>query len=184
LWFDDTDSPWVLPSPNMPTVDSATVFPGTVHFEGTQMSEGRGTTRPFELIGAPYVEPEAYADELNALNFEGVYFRNCVFQPTFQKHAKVSCGGVQIHVTDRNLFEPVSVGIAMVKTAYDMYPGQFLWKEPPYEYVFDKNPFDVISGTDAIRKAMENGDSLVEIVDSWQKPLDDFKAVRENFLLY
>jgi uncharacterized protein YbbC (DUF1343 family) len=184
LWFDDTDAPWVLPSPNMPTVESATVFPGTVHFEGTQMSEGRGTTRPFELIGAPYVEPEAYADELNALNFEGVYFRSCVFQPTFQKHAKVSCGGVQIHVTDRNLFEPVSVGIGMVKTAYDMYPDQFLWKEPPYEYVFDKNPFDVICGTDATRKAMESGISLTDIIDIWQKPLNDFKVIREAFLLY
>ena len=184
LWFDETDAPWVLPSPNMPTVDSATVFPGTVHFEGTQMSEGRGTTRPFELIGAPYVEPEAYAQELNGFNFEGVYFRSCVFQPTFQKHAKVSCGGVQIHVTDRNVFEPVSAGIAMVKTAFDMYPQQFLWKEPPYEYVFDKNPFDVICGTDATRKAIEDGRSLTEIIDSWQKPLDDFKMTREKFLLY
>jgi uncharacterized protein YbbC (DUF1343 family) len=184
LWFDETDAPWVLPSPNMPTVDSATVFPGTVHFEGTQMSEGRGTTRPFELIGAPYVEPEAYAQELNGLNFEGVYFRSCVFQPTFQKHGKASCGGVQIHVTDRSVFEPVSSGIAMVKIAFDMYPQQFLWKEPPYEYVFDKNPFDVISGTDAIRKAMEEGRSLTEIIDSWQKPLDAFKETREEFLLY
>ena len=184
LWFDETDAPWVLPSPNMPTLDSATVFPGTVHFEGTQMSEGRGTTRPFELIGAPYVEPEAYADKLNALNFEGVYFRSCIFQPTFQKHAKVSCGGVQIHVINRTVFEPVSVGVAMVKTAYDMYPDQFLWKEPPYEYVFDKNPFDVISGTNATREAFEKGVSLTEIIESWQPQLEDFKTIREKFLLY
>src|SRR5205085_7293576 len=116
-WHDDTDAPWVMPSPNMPALDSATVFPGTVHFEGTQLSEGRGTTRPFELIGAPYIDPDAYADKLNALSLPGVFFRSCVFQPTFQKHAGVSCGGVQIHVLDREAFEPVFAGIAMAKVA-------------------------------------------------------------------
>src|SRR5687767_14454059 len=90
FWHDDTDAPWVLPSPNMPTLDSATVFPGTVHFEGTQVSEGRGTTRPFELIGAPYIDPDDYADNLNALNLPGVFFRSCGFQPTFQKHGSVT----------------------------------------------------------------------------------------------
>ncbi len=144
-WMDDGDAPWVIPSPNMPTLDSATVFPGTVHLEGTQMSEGRGTTRPFELIGAPYIYAEEYAARLRSEGFEGVYFRPCGFQPTFQKHAGVTCGGVQIHVTDRRKFEPVIVGVAAVKMAYDMYPKFFRWKEPPYEYVYDKNPFDVIA---------------------------------------
>jgi uncharacterized protein YbbC (DUF1343 family) len=183
-WHDETNAPWVLPSPNMPTVDSATVFPGTVHFEGTQVSEGRGTTRPFELIGAPYVEPEAYAERLNDLNLEGVYFRSCVFQPTFQKHGGVSCGGVQIHVLDRNRFEPVYAGIAMVKILREMYPGGFLWKEPPYEYVYDKNPFDVIAGTDSIRKAFEDGQTLDEIESSWREPLAQFKSIRERYLFY
>jgi len=184
LWHDDTDVPWVLPSPNMPTVDSATVFPGTVHFEGTQMSEGRGTTRPFELIGAPYIDPDKYADTLNDLSLPGVFFRACVFQPTFQKHARISCGGVQIHVIDRTSFEPVSVGVAMVKVAYELYPTQFLWKEPPYEYVYDKNPFDVISGTDQFRIAIERGDSLSSMFQSWQEPLKDFLKMRELYLLY
>jgi len=184
LWLDETDAPWVLPSPNMPTVDAATVFPGTVHFEGTQLSEGRGTTRPFELIGAPYIDPDAYADRLNKLAFDGVYYRACVFQPTFQKHGGVSCGGVQIHVMNRETFEPVSAGVAMVKTAYDMYPDHFLWKEPPYEYVFDKNPFDVISGTDKIRKAFESGADLAAIVESWQQPLKEFLETRQGYLLY
>jgi uncharacterized protein YbbC (DUF1343 family) len=184
LWIDDTDAPWVLPSPNMPTVDSATVFPGTVHFEGTQVSEGRGTTRPFELIGAPYINQDEYAEQLNALNQPGVFFRSCVFQPTFQKHAKVSCGGAQIHVTDRDVFEPVKAGLAMVKLAYDLYPNDFRWKEPPYEYVFDKNPFDVICGTDKIRKAFEEGRTLEQIVAEWQGPLAEFKKVREQYLLY
>jgi uncharacterized protein YbbC (DUF1343 family) len=184
LWQDETDAPWVLPSPNMPTIDAATVFPGTVHFEGTQMSEGRGTTRPFELIGAPYIDPDAYADQLNALGLKGVHFRASVFQPTFQKHGGVSCGGVQIHVLDRESFEPVSTGIAMVKAAYDMYPDQFHWKEPPYEYVFDKNPFDVISGTDTIRKSFEKGIDLQTLIASWEQPLQEFLKTREGFLLY
>ena len=184
LWHDETDAPWVLPSPNMPTLDSATVFPGAVHFEGTQVSEGRGTTRPFELIGAPYIDPDAYAEKLNALGFAGVYFRSCAFQPTFQKHAGVTCGGVQIHVTDRNVFEPWLTGIAMAKFAHDMYPNDFRWKVPPYEYVFDKNPFDVISGTAKIREAFEKGTPLEVIADETKAPLEEFKELREPFLLY
>lgn len=183
-WFDDTDAPWVMPSPNIPTVDSTVVFPGTVHFEGTQISEGRGTTRPFELVGAPYIVPEQYADRLNAIGLPGVYFRACVFQPTFQKHARVSCSGVQLHVTNRQDFEPVLVGVAMVKTAFEMYPEEFRWKEPPYEYVYDRNPFDVIAGTNQMREAFERGDSLETIEGSWRAPLQAFKKVRERFLIY
>jgi uncharacterized protein YbbC (DUF1343 family) len=184
LWVDQTDAPWVLPSPNMPTVDSATVFPGTVHFEGTQMSEGRGTTRPFELIGAPYIDPDDYASQLNSLGLNGVYFRACMFRPTFQKHGGTTCGGVQIHVTDRDRFEPVSAGVAMVKTAFDMYPSDFRWKEPPYEYVFDKNPFDVISGTDKLRRDFEKGISLETMIESWQSELEKFLEIRKDYLLY
>src|SRR6478672_573159 len=121
-WHDETDAPWVMPSPNMPTLDSATVFPGTVHFEGTQVSEGRGTTRPFELVGAPYIVSEDYAAELNNARLPGVYFRSCIFRPTFQKHSGVSCEGVQIHVMDRDIFEPVTTGLTMVKVARDLYP--------------------------------------------------------------
>ena len=183
-WMDEIDAPWVLPSPNMPTLDSATVFPGTVHFEGTQLSEGRGTTRPFELIGAPYIAPEEYADALNAIGLPGVFFRACIFQPTFQKHAGVSCGGAQLHVINRDAFNSVITGIAMVKTAYDMYSDKFRWKEPPYEYVYDRNPFDVISGTTAIREAIEQGTDLKAIEESWQPALDEFKVLRERYLLY
>ncbi|HEU4710850.1 MAG TPA: DUF1343 domain-containing protein [Pyrinomonadaceae bacterium] len=184
FWLDETDAPWVLPSPNMPTLDTATVFPGGVHFEGTQMSEGRGTTKPFELIGAPYIDPDAYATRLMDLGLPGVVFRACVFQPTFQKHAKVSCGGVQVHVVDRDRFDSVLAGIAMVKVAYDMYPNEFLWKEPPYEYEFDKNPFDVICGTNKIREAIEQGAELASIKDSWQAGLAEFEKTRAPYLLY
>jgi uncharacterized protein YbbC (DUF1343 family) len=183
-WQDETDAPWVMPSPNIPTVDTAVVFPGTVHFEGTQISEGRGTTRPFELIGAPYIQPEDYAEKLNEVGFPGVYFRSCVFRPTFQKHGGVSCGGVQIHVTDRAAFQPVIVGVAMAKLAYDMYRESFRWKEPPYEYVYDRNPFDVIAGTSKLRESFERGDSLESIQEAWQAPLAEFGKVRQKYLLY
>jgi uncharacterized protein YbbC (DUF1343 family) len=183
-WHDETDAPWVMPSPNIPTLDSATVFPGTVHFEGTQLSEGRGTTRPFELVGAPYIDPEEYARTLNDMNLPGVFFRSCIFRPTFQKHAGTSCGGVQIHVTDRDKFEPVITGIAMVKAAYDLYRSEFRWKEPPYEYVYDRNPFDVIAGTSSIRRALEQGTAIEEIQKSWTNELDSFMEMRERYLLY
>lgn len=184
FWQDETDAPWVMPSPNMPTIDTATVFPGTVHFEGTQLSEGRGTTRPFELIGAPYIDPEHYARELNALSLRGVFFRSCVFLPTFQKHKGVGCGGVQLHVTDRDSFEPALTGIAMVKVAHDMYPKEFRWKEPPYEYVYDKNPFDVVCGTDKLRKEIEQGSSMEQMTASWDREIREFEEIREQYLLY
>ena len=184
LWFDDTDLPWVLPSPNIPTPDSTTAFPGAVHLEGTQMSEGRGTTRPFELVGAPYVEPYEFARNLRSENLPGVTFRPTYFLPTFQKHAGSTCGGVQIHVTDRRNFKPVLTGVAVVKTCFDMYGERFRWKEPPYEYVLDKNPFDVISGTDKLRKSIERGDTLSVIEESWEEGLEGFSRARRDFLLY
>jgi uncharacterized protein YbbC (DUF1343 family) len=183
-WMDETGAPWVMPSPNMPTLDTATVFPGTVHFEGTQLSEGRGTTRPFELVGAPYIDAAEYAKRLNGLGLPGVHFRAAYFQPTFQKHAGQTCGGVQIHVTNREEFEPVITGVAALKMAYDLYPREFRWKEPPYEYVYDKNPFDVIAGTSRLRLAIESGRSLAEIERSWEEALSEFDRVRARYLLY
>ncbi len=184
LWYDETDGPWVLPSPNMPTSDTTIVFPATVHLEGTQMSEGRGTTKPFEFAGAPYIDADDFAGALAEFDFPGVYFRSCGFVPTFQKHAGQACGGVQIHVTDRDAFEPVIAGIAIVKSAFDMYGEHFDWKDPPYEYEYDRNPFDLISGTLKVRKAIEQGDPLTAIQDSWVMPLQEFKLLREQFLLY
>ncbi len=184
LWFDETDAPWVIPSPNMPTLDSATVFPGTVHLEGTQVSEGRGTTRPFELVGAPYIEAAEFERHLQAVGLPGVRFRASNFLPTFQKHAGAVCGGVQIHVTERQSFKPVITGVAVVKACFDLYGESFRWKEPPYEYVFDKNPFDVISGGDALRQSIERGDSLEDIANSWAEGLSEFTSLRSEYLLY
>jgi uncharacterized protein YbbC (DUF1343 family) len=184
MWFEETGLPWVLPSPNIPTVDTCVVFPATVHLEGTELSEGRGTTKVFEINGAPFIDPYEWKAALDAYNFPGVTFRPCYFRPTFQKWANQTCGGVQIHVTDRNAFTPVIVGIAMVKTARDLYTDKFQWKQGDYEYEFGKNPFDVVSGTDKIRKAIESDISLKEIEDSWAAGLAKFAEARKPYLLY
>jgi len=184
MWGDETGLPWVLPSPNIPDVDTCVVFPATVHVEGTELSEGRGTTLPFFLNGAPFIDPYAWAEELRKFDFPGVAFREAYFRPTFCEFAGETCGGVQIHITDREAFTPVIVGIAMVKTAYEMYPDKFQWRQSAYEYVFDKNPFDVICGTDKIRKQIENRVLLAEIEADWQNDLLIFKELREQFLLY
>ncbi|MEO7674306.1 MAG: DUF1343 domain-containing protein [Pyrinomonadaceae bacterium] len=183
-YFEQTGLPWILPSPNIPTVDTCVVFPATVHVEGTELSEGRGTTKVFELNGAPFIDPYAWVAELAKFKFAGVVFRHAFFRPTFQKWANQTCGGLQIHVTDREAFTPVIVGIAMIKTAYDLYTEHFQWKQSAYEYVFDKNPFDVVSGTDKIRKQIEGGISVKEIEDSWADGLAEFNALRNTFMLY
>lgn len=183
-FYDETDAPWVMPSPNMPTVDTTVVFPATVYFEGTQVSEGRGTTRPFEIVGAPFVESDVYADALKSLNLPGVVFRPVNFLPTFQKHSNQTCGGVFLHVVNREAFEPVITGIAMVKTVFDLYPNDFSWKTTAYEYEFDRNPFDVIAGTTAIREMIEAGETIERIKLSWQTDVKEFYKMRSDYLLY
>lgn len=183
-WWDQTGLHWVLPSPNMPTLDTATVYPGTVIFEGTLVSEGRGTTRPFELIGAPYIDPYRLTDFLNCLDLPGVYFRPAYFQPTFHKHSGKLCGGLQLHVTDRKVFKPYLSGIAILYAIYRLYPKDLEWKQPPYEYVEDRLPIDIIFGTDSIRRQIEQGQSLQEIEEAWSKPLSEFMEKRVEYLLY
>lgn len=183
-FYDETDAPWVMPSPNMPTVDTSVVFPATVYFEGTQVSEGRGTTRPFEIIGAPYIDSKEYAEALTSLELPGVIFRPVDFIPTFQKHAGSGCGGVFLHVTDRLAFEPVFTGLAMIKAIFDLYPEEFKWKEPPYEYVYDRNPFDVIAGTTTIREMFEQKASWEALKAFCQSGVEEFMAIRGKYLLY
>ncbi len=184
LFLDETDAPWVLPSPNIPTVDTAVVYPGTVYVEGTRVSEGRGTTRPFEINGAPYVDGYELAARLNRLDLPGVYFRPHSFQPTFQKWAGQLCHGVQIHVLDRSVFRPVITGIALIKYIHDLWPDHFEWQAPPYEYEFDRVPFDVIAGTLQLRQQIERGESVDAIADSWKADEKAFGERRERFLLY
>jgi uncharacterized protein YbbC (DUF1343 family) len=184
MWGDETGLPWILPSPNVPDVDTCIVFPATVHLEGTELSEGRGTTLPFFLNGAPFINPYDWAAELRKFDLPGVAFREAYFQPTFCEFAGQTCGGVQLHITDRNTFKPVITGIAMVKTAHDMYPGHFQWRQNAYEYEFDKNPFDVVCGTDKIRKAIEAGSGLNSIEDAWKEDVNDFRSARSQYLIY
>ena len=183
-FYDETDAPWVMPSPNMPTVETTVVFPATVYLEGTQISEGRGTTRPFEIVGAPFIDSNELADVLKTLELPGVIFRPIEFLPTFQKHAGKNCGGVFLHITNRQIFEPVFTGIALIKVLFDLYPNDFLWKETAYEYVFDRNPFDVIAGTTKIRELFERKADLRELKSFCNRGVEDFLILRKKYLLY
>jgi len=184
MYADATGLPWVMPSPNMPTLDAAIVYPGTVLFEGTMLSEGRGTTRPFELVGAPWIEAERFARQMNALRLPGAYFRPAVFEPTFQKHARQPCGGCQIHVTDRATFKPVLTGVALIEMFHRVDPARFAWREPPYEYEKEKQPFDILAGSDQLRTQIERGMPAAEIAASWQDDESAFRRLRTPYLLY
>ncbi len=183
-YADETSLPWVMPSPNMPTLDTAIVYPGTVLFEGTMASEGRGTTRPFELVGAPWVHPERLADALNDRGLPGVYFRPAVFEPTFQKHARTACGGCQIHVLDRQTFRPVLTGVALIDAIRREDPAQYAWRQPPYEYEHEKAPIDILAGSPALREAIDAGTPAEDIAGTWPGAMTDFLAARQRFLLY
>lgn len=183
-FYDETDCPWVLPSPNIPIVETTTVFPGTVFFEGTQVSEGRGTTRPFEVVGAPFIDENELAEALKSLELEGVIFRPTKFLPTFQKHQGKTCGGVFIHVIDRNIFQPVITGYALVSLIYNLYKENFKWKNPPYEYEFDRNPFDVIAGTLKTREYIEKDEDIKTVKQYWRENVKGFEDIRKKYLLY
>ena len=184
MHFDDTGLLWVMPSPNIPTLESAVVYPGAVLFEGTNVSEGRGTTRPFELIGAPWVDAEALAEKLAAYDFRGVHFRPAVFEPTFQKHAKQTCGGCQIHVLNRSQFRSVETAVAVLAEIRAQSPTKFEWRQPPYEYEREKLPFDILAGSSELRQQIEAGVPVRTISDGWSRELERFGESRQPFLMY
>ncbi len=184
LWFDQTRLPWVMPSPNMPTLDTALVYPGMCLFEATNISEGRGTTRPFELFGAPFIHPDTIVTALNKFKLPGVLFRPISFQPAFQKHAGLLCGGAQIHVVDREKFQPFKAGVAILKAMHDTYRRDFTWKQPPYEYEEVKLPIDILAGTDRLRKDIESGKSLDKMEKWWKEETKSFEKIRKKHLLY
>jgi uncharacterized protein YbbC (DUF1343 family) len=184
MHYAETGLPWVLPSPNMPTLETALAYPGGCLIEGTNLSEGRGTTRPFEIIGAPYINPEAFTRLMNAEKLPGVSFRALRFEPTFHKFANDLCGGIQVHVTDRKRFKPFYTYLEIIRKLYGMYPREFAWRNPPYEYEAKKWPFDILCGTDQIRKTIETGESLSTLERQWQKSLAAFAQERQPFLLY
>ncbi|HVL65797.1 MAG TPA: DUF1343 domain-containing protein [Vicinamibacterales bacterium] len=183
MFYDETSLPWVMPSPNMPTLDTAIVYPGAVLFEGTQVSEGRGTTRPFELIGAPWIDGERLADAMNAREVPGAHFRPVFFEPTFQKHARTTCGGVQLHVLDRGAFRPLRAAVELLDEVHRQDPARFAWREPPYEYEHEKMPIDILYGSPELREAVARGD-VRPLVDGWRRDEDRFRRLREPFLLY
>ncbi|HMG56827.1 MAG TPA: DUF1343 domain-containing protein, partial [Kofleriaceae bacterium] len=158
--FDHTGLPWILPSPNMPTPETALVYPGMCMVEGTELSEGRGTTRPFELAGAPYLDGHRLAADLTAMQLPGVMFRATVFSPMFQKHHGKPCGGVQLHVTNPEAFRPVRTGAAFLKACYDQSPASFRWRSKAYEFVAEIPAIDLLAGGDALRTGIEAGASL------------------------
>jgi uncharacterized protein YbbC (DUF1343 family) len=184
MYYEDTGLPWVMPSPNMPTIDTAVVYPGTVLFEGTNISEGRGTTRPFELIGAPWIDGEALAEQLATYDLPGAHFRPVVFEPTFQKHAKQPCGGCQIHVIDREVFPVVEIAIAVLVEIRAQNPSTFEWRQPPYEYEHTKLPFDILAGSSELRQQIEAGMPVRRISDTWVRGHERFRTARKPYLLY
>jgi uncharacterized protein YbbC (DUF1343 family) len=174
-WFDETSLPWVMPSPNLPTLDSATVYPGQALLEDTDLSEGRGTTKPFEIFGAPWIDGFTLAKELNALHLHGVKFREICFTPMFSKFQGKLCGGCQMHVTDRNAFQPLATTLNILSVVKKLY-GDKLEFHAAY--------FDKVMGTASVREALERGEPVKKIVAGFQPGLDDFAKLREPFLLY
>ena len=184
MWWGDTGLPWVLPSPNMPTVFTAAVYPGMCLVEGTNLSEGRGTTHPFEFFGAPWLDSFKLAERLNRIDLPGVRFRPHYFIPSFQKHQGKVCGGVEMHVTNRAIFEPYRTGLWCVKVARDMNPEKFDWRRETYEFVSDRLAIDLLAGSSRYREIVEGGGDIDEWVREWEEPLHDFAKARQEFLLY
>ncbi|WP_409294226.1 exo-beta-N-acetylmuramidase NamZ domain-containing protein [Peribacillus sp. SCS-26] len=180
-YYDETPLKWVLPSPNMPTLETAVVYPGAALIEGTNISEGRGTTKPFELIGAPFINGDSLAEKLNALDLPGVQFRSASFIPTFSKHMNVLSHGIQIHVTNMDAYKPFETGVHIVKTIHDMYPDQFQFRAPNSAGI---SFFDNLTGTGAIRQGIEEGKTVEQMQNNWKQGLDEFKKLRKQYLLY
>jgi len=186
--FEDTGLPWVLPSPNMPTPDTARVYPGGCLVEGTNLSEGRGTTRPFELVGAPWIEPTALAEALSqagdAEGLDGVLFRAAWMRPGFQKHAGKSCGGVQVHLVDRDRARPFATYLVLLREARKLAPDMFDWRRDTYEFVSDRLAIDLLFGVGGLRGMVEGGAPLAEMEAAWASGLTAFETLRRRFLVY
>lgn len=184
LW-PDTGRPWVSPSPNMPSADTALLYPGTVLLEGTNASEGRGTTRPFELVGGPWVDGERLAARMRGLGLPGAAFRPVAFQPTFQKWAGKSCGGVQIHVTDAGSFRPYRTGLGLLCALWELYRDEgFDWRPPPYEYETERMPIDLLLGDEQLRRGIEGGIDPLELESRWLEEIDGWWDEASPYLLY
>jgi uncharacterized protein YbbC (DUF1343 family) len=183
-YFEKTGLPWVLPSPNMPLVETAVVYPGQVVLEGSNLSEGRGTTRPFEIFGSPYLEPDRVRETLESEALDGAILREIEFTPTFNKWAGELCRGFQIQVMDRKVFRPYRATLAVLSCLLKLCPEDFKWSDPPYEYVYDKLPVDIILGDERVRRDLEQGRSVIDMEKEWQEDIASFIKKRSRFLLY
>ncbi|NNK13433.1 MAG: DUF1343 domain-containing protein [Desulfofustis sp.] len=184
MYFEQTGLPWVFPSPNMPTPTTALVYPGQVIWEGTNVSEGRGTTLPFELVGAPYWEIERIQHLLSKDVLDGCLLRPVLFEPTSGKWAGRTCRGFQVHVLDRHVFKPYRTSLALYQTVFSLYNEEFGYKKPPYEYEFEMLPMDLILGNRSLRKQIEAGVPITELEQQWQPELEQFIEKRKPYLLY
>ena len=182
--YEETGLPWVPPSPNMPTTRTALVYPGGCLIEGTNLSEGRGTTTPFELIGAPWLDARSLADTLRARRDPGVAFRAASFRPAFQKHAGLPCSGVQVLVTDPTSFRPFRTYLSLVAATRAEAPREFAWRSEEYEFVSDRPAIDLLLGRSDVREALEAGCGVDDLERMWGGDLSDFAASRESQLLY
>ena len=184
MYFADTGFPFAMPSPNIPVPDTTIVYPGQCLLEATNLSEGRGTTRPFELFGAGFINAWELADVLQQRALPGIFFRPLLYQPTFHKFASQVCGGLFMHVTDRTQFKPFLTTIAILREVIQLYPHDFRWNSPPYEYEFEKLPFDILVGNSWIREMLDAGADPQEIEAEWQPQTEAFREIRQPFLLY
>jgi uncharacterized protein YbbC (DUF1343 family) len=184
-FWEDTGLEWVNPSPNMPSEKTALLYPGMCLLEATNISEGRGTTRPFEILGAPFINPYELVEALENYSLEGVYFRPLYFIPTFNKFAGEKCGGLQIHIRDKKALKPFKIGVVIIKVIKELYPDYFRWREPPYEYEFKKLPIDILAGSNHLREALDRGDPIEEMETWWKLEGEVFnKEVRSKYLIY
>jgi uncharacterized protein YbbC (DUF1343 family) len=184
MLFPDTGLPWVFPSPNMPTYATALVYPGQVIWEGTNISEGRGTTLPFELVGAPFLDFREVLQEIRKTEMPGCLFRPLAFEPTSGKWAGKTCRGFQLHVTDPALYMPYRTSLVLLQALFCLYPEVFSYKDPPYEYEFQRLPMDLIIGDQAIRRNLEIGENILQLERSWQEDLLEYRERIQSVLLY
>jgi len=182
LWFDETGLPFIPSSPNLPTLDAVTLYPGTCLVEGTNLSEGRGTTRPFEYIGAPWIDAESLADQLNDLSLPGLRLRPVYFVPTFSKHQGELCAGLHLYVTDREVLQPVSAMLHILQTLKRRYPNEFAWRQPWREG--SRPPIDLLWGGDSLRHHLDSDDPVEALIENWQPSLREFERTRADYLLY
>jgi len=184
MFWNETGLPWVMPSPNMPRPETAYVYPGQVLWEGTNLSEGRGTCRPFEIFGAPYLETAKILEGLDKAVLTGCHLQKYTFRPTFHKWAGELCHGFHLHITDLSLFRPFSLSLELLSTVVRIHRGAFRWKTPPYEYEYHRQPIELILGDRALLRDVEKGESVNSMKERWEGKNRAFSEWRRPFLLY